>query len=163
MPFATADICDLYGDRAQIVLPVLHPYGGVKRCFGKIRTIRLDEDNRGLVSMLKNEKGKGGIVVVDAGGDYCAIVGERLMGFAKDNGWAAIVVNGYVRDVVETGKIAVGLWALGTCPMRSTKRAPAIRDIPLEFAGVVFRPGEYLYADHDGMVLIPDNTVNISD
>ena len=111
--------------------------------------------------MLRDEKGNGDIAVADAMGAHCAIVGERLMGFARDNGWAAIVVNGYVRDIRETGSIPVGLWALGTYPRRSSKRAPATRDVELEFAGIVFRSGEYLYADHDGMVVMADNVVDI--
>ncbi|WP_364441681.1 hypothetical protein [Nitratifractor sp.] len=33
----------------------------------------------------------------------------------------------------------------------------------LEFAGVTFRPGEYLYADHDGIVVMKDNVVPLAE
>jgi regulator of ribonuclease activity A len=161
MFIATADLCDLYGDGAQIAKPIFQAYGGVEYCFGQIRTIRLDEDNRCLVEMLRDEKGEGSVAVVDAKGVHCAIVGDRLMGFARENGWAGIVVNGYVRDTRETRNIPVGLWALGAYPLRSSKKSSCERDVDLEFAGVVFRPGEYLYADHDGIVVTPRNAVEI--
>ena len=161
MNFKTADLCDAFGEDAQIARPDFRSYGGVEHCFGKIRTIKLDEDNSALVEMLKNENGNGDIAVVDVGGVHCAVVGDNLMGFARDNNWAGIVVNGYVRDTYITKTIPVGLWALGTYPLKSSKKAPFKRDIELNFSGVTFRPGEYLYADHDGIIVMHRNVVDI--
>ncbi len=161
MSFYTADICDLFGESAQIAHPDFREYGGSERCFGKIRTIKLDEDNTDLVAMLKNEEGNGDIAVVDVSGVHCAVVGENLMGFARDNNWAGIVINGYVRDTKATREIPVGLWALGTYPLKSSKKSPSERDIEVTFSGVTFRPGEYLYADHDGIVVMPKNVVDL--
>lgn len=153
MSFATADICDEMGEAVQVLAPDQHSFGGASSCQGKICTIWLDEDNTGLITMLK-EPGDGRVAVVDVGASYCAVVGENLMGFARDNGWAGIIINGYVRDTKATQKIPVGLWALGTCPQKSRKKADAQRDIHLEFGGVHFTPGSYLYADVDGIILL---------
>lgn len=163
MSFTTADLCDLYGEgEIQIAQPIFHSYGGEEHCFGRIHTIKIDEDNRGLVEMLKHEKGHGDIVVVDVDGAHCAVVGDNLMGFAHENGWGGIIINGYVRDTKITRTIPVGLWALGTYPRRSAKKAPAQRDIELHFAGVTFRPGEYVYADHDGIIVLKHNAVELA-
>ncbi len=159
MKFTTADLCDEHGTKIQIAKPLFHSYGGAEHCFGPIRTIRIDEDNSELVKMLRDEEGKGAVCVVDVGGAHCAVVGDTLMGYAAKNGWAGIVVNGYVRDTRLTRQIPVGLWALGTYPLKSAKKAPAERDVELTFAGVTFRPGEFLYADHDGIVVMKENTV----
>nr|WP_292661409.1 hypothetical protein [Nitratifractor sp.] len=110
MHFTTADLCDLHGTRIQIARPVFRSYGGVEHCFGPIRTIRIDEDNTELVKMLRDEAGEGAIAVVDVGGAHCAVVGDTLMGYAARNGWAGIVVHGYVRDTRLTREIPVGLW-----------------------------------------------------
>ena len=163
MHFTTADLCDLHGTRIQIARPVFRSYGGIEHCFGPIRTIRIDEDNTELVKMLRDEAGEGAIVVVDVGGAHCAVVGDTLMGYAARNGWAGIVVHGYVRDTRLTREIPVGLWALGAYPLKSPKKAPAKLDVDLEFAGVTFRPGEYLYADHDGIVVMKDNVVPLAE
>lgn len=161
MSFSTADLCDCRGDEIQIADPVFRQYGGVEHCFGRIRTIELDEDNSELVKMLRDEEGHGDIAVVDVKGAKCAVVGDTLMGYAHKNGWSAIVINGYVRDTKITSNIPVGLWALGTYPLKSSKKAPARRDVELTFASVTFRPGEYLYADHDGIVVMRENAVDI--
>lgn len=79
------------------------------------------------------------------------------MGFATLHNWSAIIVNGYVRDVVNTAHIRVGLWALGTCPMKSQKKSPSQSQIEVNFLGVNFKEGAYLYADSDGIVVSDEN------
>ncbi len=153
MSFTTADICDVHGKAVEIVAETLHSYGGVDSFSGEIVTILLDKDNSDLVAMLRDEQGNGRVVVVDVYARYCAIVGDTLMGYALKNGWAGIVINGYVRDTKITKNIEVGLMALGTCPRKSSKIAPSQRDIDLHFGGVSFKVGGYLYADEDGIVV----------
>ncbi len=153
MEFFTADICDEHRDKVQALANRYHSYGGTEVCQGTIATIKLDEENSDLITMLK-EPGLGCIAVVDVDGAYYAVVGENLMKFARDNGWAGILINGYVRDTKVTKTIPVGLWALGTCPRKSHDKKAAKRDIDLTFGGVTFRNGEYLLADSDGIVVI---------
>ncbi len=148
----TADICD-NNTNIEVADPVFQSYGGVSMCHGKIVTIQLNEDNTDLVKLLKNTKGEGRICVVDVKGDYCAVVGENLMTFAYENGWAGIIINGYVRDTHETKQIPVGLFALGTYPYKSVKKADSLQNITLHFANVTFEVGDTLYADADGIVI----------
>ena len=156
--FHTADLCDAHHEALQVVMPGLHSFGGAIACFGSVTTIALDEDNSDLITLLKSE-GNGRVAVVDAKGAYCAIVGDTLMGFAYKNNWAGIIVNGYVRDIVNTQNIAVGLWALGTCPMKSRKKAPSVQGEAVTFLDVTFHEGDYLYADSDGIVLSKERLV----
>jgi regulator of ribonuclease activity A len=37
--------------------------------------------------------------------------------------------------------------------LRSEKRGEGERDIPVRFAGATFRPGDYVYADEDGVIV----------
>ncbi len=160
MQLITADICDEHRDEVQVLSHDYKSYGGVETCHGPIVTIKLDEENSDLISMLK-EPGEGRIAVVDVDGAFYAVVGENLMKFARDNGWAGILINGYVRDTKITRTIPVGLWALGTCSRKSHDRKPAERDIVLEFGGVTFKNGEYLVADHDGIIVAPKELLDI--
>jgi len=155
----TADICDTYPNDVQVLDPKYKSYGGVAMCHGEIITIELFEDNKALVELLKNEHGDGKICVVDVKGNYCAVVGETLMGYAYHNGWAGIIINGYVRDTHQTAVVPVGLYALGTYPFKSQKKMQANRNIVLEFGGITFTPGDFLYADKDGIVVTKENIV----
>ncbi|HHD73013.1 MAG TPA: ribonuclease E inhibitor RraA [Epsilonproteobacteria bacterium] len=155
MEYITADICDKHRDEVQVLSHDYRSYGGVESCHGPIATIKLDKENSDLITMLK-EPGHGRIAVVDVDKAFYAVVGENLMKFARDNGWAGILINGYVRDTKITQTIPVGLWALGTCSRKSHDKKPAQRDIELVFGGVTFQNGEYLLADHDGIIVISE-------
>jgi regulator of ribonuclease activity A len=150
--FKTTDLCDAHAD-IQVADPLLRHFGGVVRFQGRIRTLQLFEDNS-LVRSTLEEPGDGAVLVVDGGGSLrCALVGDQLGALAVQNGWAGVVVNGCVRDVAELGELQVGVLALAAHPRRSEKRGTGRRDVPVRFAGIAFRPGQYVYADADGLVV----------
>lgn len=153
MAIFTADLCDEHSDKVFLLGPGYQNYGGADMCQGEIITIKLDKNNADLVALLRDEDGTGKIVVVDVDQEYFAVVGENLMKFAQQNKYAGIVINGYVRDTFQIKDIPVGLYALGTCSRKSIPVTSSERNIPLNFGGITFTPGEYLYADTDGIVV----------
>lgn len=149
----TADYCDTQSEQVSVLGPGYSNYGGASMCQGEVVTIQLNQNNSDLITLLRDENGQGKVVVVDADQTYYAIVGEMLMKFAHKNDYAGIIVNGYIRDTVQIKDIPVALYALGTCPRKSIPVTQGKRDIPLSFGGVEFRPGDYVYADSDGVIV----------
>ena len=47
----------------------------------------------------------------------------------------------------------VGVKAIATHPLKSSKRDPGARDVPVSFAGVTVTPGDWVYADMDGVIV----------
>ena len=132
-------------------------------CQGEVLTIKLDRNNADLITLLKGEDGKGKVVVVDADREYYAIVGEALMGFARESQFAGIIVNGYIRDTAQIKDIPVALYALGTCPRKYIPVTQGVRDVDLSFAGATIKTGDYLYADTDGIIVTEAPIVLASD
>jgi len=157
----TAEICDLHPNSVQVLRSSLISYGGSSRCSGQIVTFHLNEDNRALKSRLQGP-GNGCVAVVDVSGDICAVVGDRLAGFAVENCWAGIIVKGYLRDTNKLRTMPIGIWALGTYPRRSAKKDDGATDIPISFGGVQFASGAYLYADEDGIVVADKELEDVS-
>jgi len=153
----TADICDTNPNDIQVLEPILQSFGGVSMCHGQVVTLKLFEDNKALVELLRDTKGDGKICVVDVVGDTCAVVGETLMGYAYHNNWAGIIINGYVRDTHQTRQIPVGLWAKGTYPFKSQIKKDGVVNVSLDFGKVVFENDKFLYADQDGIVVSNTN------
>lgn len=154
MKFKTADICDENQDKKiQVLSSDYKNYGGRKKCQGKIITIKLDKSNWRLLELLRDEKGEGRVVVVDNSKAFYGVVGDKLMAFAKENNWAGIILNGFVRDIEYTKDIDVSLFAIGTCPLRNFEKTNSSRGIELNFDGVTFNDGDYLYADNDGVII----------
>ena len=72
---------------------------------------------------------------------------------AVSNGWAGLVIYGSIRDVDEIALMALGVQALGACPVKTEKLGAGQRDIPLELGGVTINPGDYVYADNNGVIV----------
>lgn len=152
MSFKTADLCDEYPDSLQICEPGFSSFGGRPRFFGQISTIKCFEDNS-LVREAVAEPGEGRVLVVDAGGSRrCAMLGDLLAAKAAAKGWSGVLIYGLIRDSAEIADMDLGVKALGTHPLKSVKKGVGERDVVVHFAGVTFVPGEYLYADEDGIV-----------
>ena len=148
----TADLCDEHDD-VEVAAPVFRDFGGRAAFGGPISTIKIFEDNV-LVRKALEEPGERRVLVVDGGGSMrCALLGDRLASLAHDNGWAGVIVYGCIRDSAPIRQIDVGVKALATHPKKSTKRGEGQRDVNVTFAGVTFRPGAFVYADEDGVVV----------
>jgi len=152
MEFFTADLCDKYDDKIQVLGVGFNSFGGSTKFSGKISTCKLIDNNAELIKLLKYE-GHGKVCVVDVAAKYVAVVGDKLMAFAKENNWAGIIVNGYIRDTETTKNIDVGLIALGTCPKKAPIQNIGETGINLNFANVEFVENDYIYVDTDGIIL----------
>lgn len=151
--FATADLCDEYDDSARVAEPIFRDFGGREAYCGAIRTVKLFEDNS-LVREALEEAASGDVLIVDGGGSTrCALVGDQLAELGVKNGWSGVIVFGAIRDSAVIRRIDLGMKAVGTCPRKSVKRGIGERDVPVRFAGVEFRVGEYVYADADGVIV----------
>ncbi|WP_428605171.1 ribonuclease E activity regulator RraA [Sedimenticola sp.] len=151
----TADIYDEHESDIQVCEPLFRDYGGHARFSGEIVTIKCFEDNS-LVRELLGKPGHGRVLVVDAGGSLrCAMLGDILAQKGVDNGWAGVLMYGCIRDAKEISSMPLGVKALATIPKKSVKKGVGEADIPVTFAQVTFRPGDWLYADEDGVVVLP--------
>lgn len=156
--FSTCDLCDLHqaelGTTLRVLPPVFRDYGGTAAFSGIVATVKCFEDNA-VVRAAIEAPGQGRVLVVDGGASLRrALVGGNIAGTAAMNGWAGIVVNGAVRDEAELAACRIGIRALALLPMPPEKRNPGERDVAVDIQGVWIRPGDRLYADADGIVVI---------
>ncbi|MDR2871429.1 MAG: ribonuclease E activity regulator RraA [Xanthomonadaceae bacterium] len=149
----TCDLCDQFEERVRVLLLPLRDYGGRVGFSGTVSTIRAWEDNSKVRDAV-NEPGQGRVLVIDGGGSLRrSMLGDQLAEKAVANGWAGVVVFGAIRDSEAIGKLALGVKALATCPRKTDKLGQGQRDVPLEIGGLTIRPGEWLCADEDGVIL----------
>jgi regulator of ribonuclease activity A len=151
--FKTADLCDEYSDSLSIAQPLFQDYGKNISFSGQISTVKCFEDNS-LVRKQLEQAGNGRVLVVDGGGSTrCAMVGDILAQMGADNGWNGIIVYGCIRDSGVISMINLGVKAIGTMPIKSVKKGEGEIDIAVHFADVDFIPGDYVYADEDGIII----------
>ncbi len=149
----TCDLCDLHDAQVRVLDLPLRDFGGRLAFNGIVSTVRASEDNSRVREAVE-EAGQGRVLVIDGGGSMRrAMFGDLLAGKAAENGWAGVVVFGAIRDSGAIGAIELGVKALGTCPRKTDKLGAGERDVDVEFGGVRIRPGDWLCADEDGVVL----------
>ena len=155
-PSSTTDLCDAHPE-AQVCEPVFQAFGGAPAFSGPIATLKVFEDHSSIREAV-GQPGEGRVLVVDGGGSRrVSLFGGDLAAAAAQNGWAGVVVFGCVRDVAELDGQPVGVRALGLIPRKSERGLhSSVSDRTIVFAGVVFRPGEWLCADRDGVIVLPE-------
>ena len=157
-PISTTDLCDanepaLADGRLQVMAPAFISLGGRAAFSGPAVTLKLFEDNSLLADAVKTP-GEGRVLVVDAGGSQrCAVLGGNLATAAAKNAWSGIVIYGCARDSGEINAANLGVRALALHPKRSIKRGEGQRDLAVSFLGVTVRPGDWIYADADGVLV----------
>ncbi len=158
LSFATCDLCDLHKNDSSGLLRVLPPvfrdFGGVLKFSGLVVTVKCFEDNS-LVKAAVDSPGQGRVLVVDGGASLRrALLGGNLGAAAAKNGWSGVVIDGCVRDAAELAHCLTGIRALAAMPLPTEKRQEGQRDVAIQIQGVWVRPGDWLYADEDGMVVM---------
>lgn len=152
---ATCDLCDAHKDDPdlRVLPPVFCSYGGRPRFCGPVLTVKCFEDNTRVKAAVESP-GQGRVLVVDGGGSLRrALLGGNLGQAAARNGWAGVVIDGAIRDVAELAGSALGVRALASVPLPTTRRNEGQADVPVQIQGTWVRPGDWLYADEDGMVV----------
>lgn len=156
---STCDLCDLHktdtGADFRVLPPVFREFGARAAFAGPITTVRCLEDNTSVKAALESP-GLGRVLVVDGAASVRkALIGGNIAAAAARNGWAGVVVNGAVRDQAELAVCDVGLRALALIPMPTDRKQAGETDVPVQIQGVDVRPGEWLVADGDGIVVLP--------
>lgn len=147
------DLCDVYEKEVQLLSMVMNDYGSRQPFWGQIVTLRCFEDNS-LVRDILSEDGQGKVLFIDGHGScQRALLGDQLALLAVKNGWQGIIVNGAVRDVSILATLALGIKALAPCPMKTEKRQTGERGVTLNIAETMIYPGDYIYADLNGVLL----------
>lgn len=151
--FKTADLCDESPENLAVCELMFRSFGKRRRFSGPVSTVKVHEDNV-LVRKALETLPPGTVLAVDGGGSKkCALLGGKLAAIAVERSLGGVVINGCVRDSAELSEMEVGVLALASHPRRSEKKGEGETNVPVEFGGVVWSPGHYVYADEDGAIV----------
>ena len=157
----TADICDENEDEIddgaiQVLSIPLNIYGGRKHISGQVVTVKVFEDNS-FVRKTLEEAGDNRILVVDGGGSRrCALMGGNLAVLAKENRWQGAIIFGCIRDSVELMNTDIGIWAVGTSPVKSKKDNTGSVNKHIKIANCLIKPCFFCVADSDGVIFLKE-------
>jgi len=154
MTVKTLDLGDQYPDTIRVVAPIFRDFGGKNDFEGRAFTLKCFEDNS-RIKEISRLPGQGRVLVVDGGGsDRYALFGDVIAEDLLRNGWAGVLIYGYIRDKASLRDMPIAIKALGTSPRKTAKRNEGQIGIAVEFAGHTLTDGDQLYGDDDGVVLL---------
>jgi len=154
MQWTTPDLCDAH-PHVRVAAPVFRDFGGRRAFCGQIVTIRCFEDNSRVREQVA-EAGIARVLVIDGGGSLArSLLGDQLAALAERNGWEGVLVHGGVHDVDALAQLPLGIKALAATPMKTEKRGLGEVGVTVSFAGIDFTPGQWLYADVNGVIVAP--------
>ncbi len=157
------DALDSMGYRHQAFTTQFHNYTGAKRLTGRCKTTlwadmyHPDENPYELELQAVDSCKPGEVIICAAGGSFrSGIWGELLSTAAMNSGCAGVLVHGCVRDIEKMRSMNFPVFATGKSPYDSQDRQRVVDiDIQVEIDQVVCRPGDFIFGDEDGIVIIP--------
>ena len=169
---AVCDILDELGFRAQAMNQRLRPIlPDIRNCgfIGRARTFRWmeidytnEENPYGLEIEAMDSLSAGDVVVhsTDFGGTN-APWGELMSTLSMQKGVAGCVCDSQIRDCVKIIEIGFPVFYAGIRPLDSKGRAMVMAyDVPVQCGDVLVHPGDIVFADFDGIVVVPQSVEN---
>lgn len=163
-----SDVMDSMGLLRQAMKPFIRPLDGKRVLAGRARTglympayaLRKGENPYEVEIALVDDLRPQDVVVLACNGptDRIAPWGELLSTAAEVRGAVGCVTDGLVRDVKQIRAMGFPVFHGGIGPLDTKGRARMVeRDIPVECAGVQVVPGDIVFGDVDGVVVIPQS------
>ena len=161
-----SDVLDSLGLMRQAMKPFIRPLDDGLQLIGRARTglympayeHRAGENPYEVEIALVDDLKPNDVVVLACNGptDRIAPWGELLSTASQARGATGCVTDGLVRDVRQIREMGFALFHGGIGPLDTKGRARMVeRDVPVECAGVAVRPGDIVFGDVDGVVVIP--------
>lgn len=162
-----SDILDSLGYRNQAMHPRLRPLlPDIRNCgfVGRARTVNwvateyiVEEDPYGKEIDVIDSIHPGDVLVHST--DYSGRIapwGELMSTIAKRNGAVGCVCDALIRDCVRIIDMGFPVYYAGIAPLDSKGRGLVVAyDVPIRCGEVIVHPGEIVFADYDGIIVIP--------
>jgi len=152
---STNDLCDVL-ELSCVMRYAIHPlWPGVPRVAGPAFTARTGRHDNLMFHASIYLAQPGDVIVVEAGDDEMAVAGGNVCAIAQRRGVAALIVDGVIRDVVESRDKGFPLFARGYSPIPGKRVGEGDMNMPIRCGGVIVNPGDVVVADEEGIVVVP--------
>ncbi|HCV03799.1 ribonuclease E activity regulator RraA [Pseudoalteromonas sp. SSMSWG5] len=153
MDYSTSDLCDHFADVVDVLEPMFINFGGRPSFSGRVKTVKCFENNE-LIRDILTTDGTDSVLLIDGGGSTRrALIDIELAEIALENNWQGIIVYGAIRHVDELEELDLGIQAIASIPVAADSEGAGEDGIGVNFAGVSFFDGDFVYADSTGIIL----------
>ncbi|MCL2115362.1 MAG: RraA family protein [Methanobrevibacter sp.] len=126
-----------------------------KKTYGRIITAKTDSDDWGTSLLAIDKAKKGEILLILSLGELSAIWGELTSQCSKEKGLSGTVIYGATRDIDFLVDFDYPLFTCETTPNAGKPLGMGIINPKLEIENITIKPGDFLFADMSGCVVVP--------
>jgi 4-hydroxy-4-methyl-2-oxoglutarate aldolase len=163
-----ADVLDDLGFRYQTLEPNIRPIGSAPKLVGRAFTILATDvyempENPYVTELeaVDHLAGDDVVVATTNGSTSSALWGELLSTAARSKGARGAVIDGMTRDSIKIMEMDFPVFTRGYSPLDSKGRMEVIsHGVPIRCGGVYIRPGDIVFGDYDGVVVIPEHVAD---
>lgn len=149
------ELCDVL-ELSCVMRYEIHPlWPSVPRVAGPAFTIRTGKHDNLMFHAAIYLAEPGDVIVVEAGDDEMAVAGGNVCAIAQRRGVAALIVDGVIRDVVESREHRFPVFGRGVSPIPAKRVGDGGMNVQIRCGGVIVNPGDVVVADEEGIVVVP--------
>lgn len=139
--------------------PNIKPVTDEMKVVGPAYTVRLTARDSSALYYAIQKAPKGSVLVVDRAGDHTfACIGEFVAVMAQVNGIAGLVIDGPATDKRALKMSNFPVFCTGFSPVTSNVTGTSGEvQIPIECGGAVVQPGDIIFGDADGVLVVPSD------
>lgn len=151
----TGWVADACGRRGAVDHRI-RPLTRAKRFVGTALTVQSRPvDNLAPYAALKFARPGDVLMVATDDCESAAVLGDILIGMARNAGIIAAVTDGLIRDIAGIDEVGIPTFARGLSPNSPQKDGPGTIGLPISLGGVLINPGDLVVGDADGVVIVP--------
>ena len=159
---STSDILDKYhydpDNKIGVVNTLLTNYGGRKQFDGKIQIVNAKDTTRIIYDVIQRyslEPNAKKVLIINGDMNTDSAIFSSSLGIqAMEYGWSGVIVLGAVRHSQQLSSMNIGVMALKTCPKNALNVNYGIETDEIDIDGEIYKPGDHLYADEDGIIIV---------
>lgn len=157
--FTVADLHEALGPvkgRMALMSPDMRPLGPAQKIVGQAVTAYNFAGDNLMIHKALQLATAGQVLVLSNGGiAEGALWGDVAATFARRKNLAGVIAHGAVRDVDALREMGFPVWSTAISPAHSEKRGPGAVNVPMVCDGALVNPGDIIFADGDGVLVIP--------
>jgi 4-hydroxy-4-methyl-2-oxoglutarate aldolase len=153
--FPIGNLCNASPEVRAMRSSIAPLYSGAK-VVGPAKTARIRPGENAAIHRAVHTAKRGDILVVDGGGDTSfGPFGDILATCCQNQGIGGAIIDSTIRDIAEIRELRFPVFCLGAHPAATGKSDPGEIDVEIVCGGVRVRPGDFIFGDDDGVVVVP--------
>lgn len=152
----SGNVCDANGKGGNVDSGI-KPISYKMKLVGPVTTVKCYPGDNLTIHKAIYEAERGTILAIDANGYSAGHIGEIIVAACMKRGLIGLIIDGGCRDANDIEELGFPVFTRSLNPGGTVKESVGNINIPINFGGIIINPGDIVFGDRDGLIIIPKN------